>query len=238
MIQFNDVGMRYGMGEEVLQDISFTLERGSLCFLTGASGAGKTSLLKLLYLDRKPSRGQIMMFGSEVNRVERHKLPDFRSKIGVIFQDYRLLDHLTAFDNVVLPLTLTHERNLRIEKNVQNHVKELLIWVGLEHRMYSYPSTLSGGEKQRVAIARAILQRPKLLLADEPTGNVDSVMAKRIMHLLFEMHKLGTTVLVATHDIGLADEMGASRINIKEGKLEIFSPPSSHDSSHLSSHHL
>lgn len=218
MIHFENVGMRYGMGAEVLKDISFNLKPGSLHFLTGASGAGKTSLLKLLYLALRPSRGKIKMFKEDVAQATRHDLPRFRRKIGVVFQDFRLLDHLTAVENVALPLWIAGGTGDEIEE----HVEELLSWVGLEGRMKSRPPTLSGGEKQRVAIARAVIKRPDLLLADEPTGNVDPAIAKRIMHLFVELNKLGTTTVIATHDMALIKEVKADRFHLHNGYLHLI----------------
>lgn len=218
MIHFENVGMRYGMGSEVLKDISFHLKPGSLHFLTGSSGAGKTSLLKLMYLAHRPSRGKIQMFREDMVKVSRQDLPKFRRKIGVVFQDFRLLDHLTAVENVALPLWISGGKGIEIEE----HVEELLTWVGLEGRMKSRPPTLSGGEKQRVAIARAVIKRPDLLLADEPTGNVDPAIAKRIMHLFIELNKLGTTTVIATHDMGLVKKVKADRMHLCDGRLQFI----------------
>lgn len=218
MIHFDNIGMRYGMGSEVLKDISFNLKPGSLHFLTGPSGAGKTSLLKLMYLAQRPSRGKITMFNEDVTAAERGALPKFRRKIGVVFQDFRLLDHLSAVENVALPLWISGGKNIEIEE----HVEELLTWVGLKDRMKARPPTLSGGEKQRVAIARAVIKRPDILLADEPTGNVDPAIAKRIMHLFVELNKLGTTTVIATHDMNLVAEIGADRMHLQDGRLHMI----------------
>ena len=218
MIHFENVGMRYGMGSEVLKDISFNLKPGSLHFLTGPSGAGKTSLLKLMYLAHRPSRGKITMFREDVGAAARTDLPRLRRRIGVVFQDFRLLDHLTAVENVALPLWIAGGKGPEIEE----HVEELLTWVGLKGRMQSRPPTLSGGEKQRVAIARAVIKRPDLLLADEPTGNVDPAIAKRIMHLFVELNKLGTTTVIATHDMGLVKKVKANRMHLCDGKLQMI----------------
>lgn len=206
------------MGSEVLKDISFTLKPGSLHFLTGSSGAGKTSLLKLMYLAHRPSRGKITMFREDVGTAVRGDLPRFRRRIGVVFQDFRLLDHLTAVENVALPLWIAGGKGDEIEE----HVEELLTWVGLEGRMKARLPTLSGGEKQRVAIARAVIKRPDLLLADEPTGNVDPAIAKRIMHLFVELNKLGTTTVIATHDMGLVKTVQADRMHLSDGRLQLF----------------
>nr|WP_210431325.1 cell division ATP-binding protein FtsE [Iodidimonas gelatinilytica] len=215
-MKFENVGMRYGMGAEVLQDISFTLDPGSFHFLTGPSGAGKTSLLKLLYLAHRPSRGLVTMFGDDVTSAPRSALPRLRRRIGVVFQEYRLLDHMSAIDNVAMPLRIAGGAD---EAKIREHVEELLIWVGLKDRMHARPPTLSGGEKQRVAIARAVIAKPELLLADEPTGNVDPDMARRLMHLFVELNKLGTTTVVATHDLELVEEMGGAVMQLSAGGL-------------------
>ena len=199
MVIFENVGMRYGMGPEVLRDIDMHLAPGSFHFLTGPTGAGKSSLLKLLALSHRPSRGLLTLFGHEVSGLQRADLPSFRRRIGVVFQDFRLLDHLSALENVALPLRIAEADEDLIQKNVS----ELLDWVGLGHQMQARPPTLSGGEKQRVAIARAVINRPQLLIADEPTGSMDPEMGLRLMHLFQELNKLGTTVVIATHDIGL-----------------------------------
>lgn len=208
------------MGSEVLKDISFNLKPGSLNFLTGPSGSGKTSLLKLLYLAHRPSRGKIKMFREDMVAAKRDDLPRLRRRIGVVFQDFRLLDHLTVIENVAMPLWIAGGRGDEIEK----HVKELLSWVGLEGKMHSRPPTLSGGEKQRVAIARAVIKRPDLLLADEPTGNVDPAIAKRIMHLFVELNKLGTTTVIATHDMAFIKNVEADRMHLRDGRLQIIRP--------------
>lgn len=179
MVRFENVGMRYGMGPEVLRDVTFDLAAGSINFLTGASGAGKSSLLKLIYLANRPSRGLITMFGKDISTLGRQDMPPIRRRIGVVFQEFRLLDHLTALENVCLPLKITGAP----EESYHNDVRELLTWVGLGQRMNAVPPTLSGGEKQRVAIARAVVAQPDLLLADEPTGNVDPEMGLKLLRL-------------------------------------------------------
>jgi cell division transport system ATP-binding protein len=193
------VGLRYGTGAEVLRDLDFRLATGGFYFLTGPSGAGKTSLLKLLYLAQRPTRGRIRLFGEELSEAPREALPGFRRRIGVVFQDFRLIRHLSAFDNVALPLRIAG----RSEAEVEASVREMLDWVGLSDRSGARPPTLSGGEQQRVAIARAVIGRPELLVADEPTGNVDAEMASRLLRLFEALNGLGTTVVVATHDINL-----------------------------------
>lgn len=199
IVQFESVGLRYGIGAEVLRDLDFSLGAGSFYFLTGPSGAGKTSLLRLLYLAQRPTRGRIRLFGEDLSDAPRDRLPSFRRRIGVVFQDFRLIRHLSAFDNVALPLRIAG----RSEDETSSAVREMLDWVGLGDRAGARPATLSGGEQQRVAIARAVITKPDLLVADEPTGNVDSEMAKRLLHLFDALNDLGTTVIVATHDLGL-----------------------------------
>ncbi|MFN4165352.1 MAG: cell division ATP-binding protein FtsE [Ferrovibrio sp.] len=217
MVRFQNVGMRYGPGPEVLRDVSFELAPGSFHFLAGPSGAGKTSLLKLLYLAQRPSRGLITMFGQDVSTASRAALPMLRRRIGVVFQEFRLLDHLTALDNVALPLRIAGAD----EKRTRDHVIELLTWVGLGDRLEARPATLSGGEKQRVAIARAVIARPSLLLADEPTGNVDADMAQRLMYLFVELNKLGTAVVLATHDTQLLQQFRFPVMRLRGGQLHI-----------------
>lgn len=216
VVQFDNVGLRYGTGAETLSDLSFTLQPGSFYFLTGPSGAGKTSLLKLLYLAQRPSRGLIKLFGEDVVTMPRDRMPGFRRRIGVVFQDFRLVPHLNVFDNVALPLRVAGVR----EEDLQKPVNDMLVWVGLSDRMDAYPPTLSGGEQQRVAIARAVIARPKMLVADEPTGNVDPDMAVRLLGLFEALNKLGTTVVVATHDVHLMSRVPtAQMIRIEKGKL-------------------
>lgn len=215
-MRFENVGLRYGTGGEVLRDLSFALDAGSMHLLLGASGAGKTSLLKLLYLAQMPTRGRLSLFEQEVGELDRDALPPLRRRIGVVFQDFRLVPHLSAFDNVALPLRLAGAA----EADVRTHVEEMLGWVDLSARKDARPATLSGGEQQRVAIARAVIGRPELLVADEPTGNVDPEMAARLLHLFQEMNKLGTTIVIATHDINLAVALpGAKQLRLERGAL-------------------
>ena len=216
IVQFDNVGLRYGTEREVLSDISFTLYPGSFYFLTGASGAGKTSLLRLLYLAQRPSRGMIRMFEHDVITLPRGRLPDFRRRIGVVFQDFRLVPHLAAFDNVALPLRVSGLS----EREVRKPVADMLEWVGLDHRAEARPATLSGGEQQRVAIARAVIARPEVLVADEPTGNVDPEMAVKLLRLFEALNRLGTTVVVATHDVHLLRKVPDSLImRLDKGRL-------------------
>ena len=215
MVRFENVGMRYSSGPEVLRDVTFVLEAGSFTFLTGLSGAGKTTLLKLIYVAEPPSRGLITLFGQDMATAGRRDFPALRRRIGVVFQDFRLLDHLSAFDNVALPLKLAGRR----EADYAHDVEELLAWVGLGDRMRAKPPTLSGGEQQRVAIARAVVARPDLLIADEPTGNVDAEMGARLIRLFSELNRLGTTVLIATHDRGLVESTKAREMRLVDGRL-------------------
>jgi cell division transport system ATP-binding protein len=216
IVQFDNVGLRYGAEREVLSDISFSLYAGRFYFLTGASGAGKTSLLKLLYLAQRPSRGAIRMFGTDVITLPRGRLPGFRRRLGVVFQEFRLVPHLSAFDNVALPLRVAGVAESELEKPVA----DMLEWVGLAHRADARPATLSGGEQQRVAIARAVIGRPEMLVADEPTGNVDPEMALKLLRLFEALNRLGTTVVVATHDVHLLRQVSDSLImRLDKGRL-------------------
>ncbi|MEO6582220.1 MAG: cell division ATP-binding protein FtsE [Sphingomicrobium sp.] len=216
IVEFDSVGLRYGTGAEVLRDLDFRLGRGTFYFLTGPSGAGKTSLLKLLYLAQRPTRGRIRLFGEELSEAPRDVLPGFRRRIGVVFQDFRLIRHLSAFDNIALPLRIGG----RNEAEVEGPVREMLAWVGLADRASARPATLSGGEQQRVAIARAVISQPEILVADEPTGNVDAEMAQRLMNLFVALNRLGTTVVVATHDVGLiAATPGAQMVRLENGSM-------------------
>lgn len=217
MIRFEHVGIRYGMGPEVLRDISFHLLPGSFHFLTGPSGAGKTTLLRLLFMSIKPSRGLIYLFQSNIADMSASSRAELRRRVGIVFQDFRLLDHLTTWENVALPLRVLG-RNVAEYKD---DVTELLKWVGLGDRMHAYPPILSGGEKQRAAIARAVIGKPELLLADEPTGNVDPQMARRLLRLFIELNRLGTSVVIATHDHQLIKQFTAPRLVLQDGHLMI-----------------
>lgn len=220
IIEMQNVGIRYDQGPEILSDIKLSLKRGSFHFLTGKSGAGKTSLLSMMYLAQKPSRGIVNVFGNNINFTNRDNLSLLRRKIGVVFQDFRLLDHLSAFDNVALPLRVCGMN----EKEVKKRVTELLQWVELDRSMKATTSTLSGGEKQRIAIARAVINRPELLLADEPTGNVDNDIAPKLMKLFVELNKLGTTVVIATHSEKLINDFTYPRLHLQNKSLRIYYP--------------
>jgi cell division transport system ATP-binding protein len=218
VIRFENVGLRYGMGPEVLRDISLQIPERSFQFLSGPSGAGKTTLLRLLFLSLKPTRGLITVFGKDRSHISRTELPLLRRRIGVVFQDFRLLDHMTTYENVALPLRVRG----REEASYRTDVTELLKWVGLGERMHVLPPVLSGGEKQRTAIARALIEQPEILLADEPTGNVDPQLARRLLRLFIELNRLGTAVVIATHDIGLMEQVDARRLILSGGRLDIY----------------
>jgi cell division transport system ATP-binding protein len=219
MVRFENVGLRYGMGSEILKDLSFSIEPHSFQFLTGPSGAGKTTLLRLILLSLKPTRGLITVFGRDAAQLTKNDITGLRRRIGVVFQDFRLLEHLTTYENVALPLRVKG----RDEVSYRAEVVELLRWVGLGERMHVLPQVLSGGEKQRAAIARALIMRPELLLADEPTGNVDPHLARRLLRLFTELHKSGTSVVIATHDLGLMDQFdSARRMVLGERRLHVY----------------
>jgi cell division transport system ATP-binding protein len=216
-VHFENVGVRYGMGPEVLRDLTFSIEPNSFQFLTGPSGAGKTTLLRLILLSVRPTRGLVSLFGEDVSGISKAALTDLRRRMGVVFQDFRLLDHLTTYENVALPLRVQGKE----EASYRSEVVELLRWVGLGDRMHVLPPVLSGGEKQRAAIARALIVRPELLLADEPTGNVDPSLARRLLRLFIELNRLGTSVVIATHDFTLMDQLNVRRLVLGDGQLHI-----------------
>lgn len=220
VVEMVNVGLRYGQGPEILSDIKLSLKKGSFHFLTGKSGAGKTSLLSLMYLNQKPSRGLMTVFGRNLSLTERDEQSLLRRRIGVVFQDFRLIEHLSAFDNVALPLRVCGMN----EREVKKRVTELLQWVELKRNMTAKVQTLSGGEKQRIAIARAVINRPELLLADEPTGNVDNYIAPKLMKLFLELNRLGTTVVVATHNENLINEYNFPCLNLERGSLTTIYP--------------
>lgn len=220
IVTFDDVHLTYDGVREVLRGTDFTLRPGDFRFLTGPSGAGKTSLLKLIYAAHRPTSGRVEVFGNDLLDMPSEEMPKLRRRIGVVFQEFRLLDHLTAFENVALPM-----RVLGVNPNsYRDDVIELLSWVGLAHRIDAPPTVLSGGEKQRVALARALVSKPDLILADEPTGNVDPVMGEKIMRLLLELNRLGTAVIVATHDLGLVRGLKQSILRLKDGKVTLHGP--------------
>jgi cell division transport system ATP-binding protein len=218
VIRFENVGLRYGLGPEILRDLSFRIDSHSFQFLTGPSGAGKTSLLRMMFLLLKPTRGLITIFDRDTATLGKDSRAALRRRIGIVFQDFRLLDHLSTYENVSLPLRVLG----RDEASYRGEVIELLHWVGLGERMTALPPILSGGEKQRAAIARAVIARPQLLLADEPTGNVDPGLGQRLLRLFIELHKSGTAVVIATHDIALMDEYDARRLVLHDGRLHVY----------------
>ena len=205
------------MGPEILKDLTFDIPKKSFQFLTGPSGAGKTSLLRLLFMSLRPTRGLIKVFGREMSSIPQVELPMLRRRIGIVFQDFRLLDHMTTYENVALPLRVRGKE----EASYRSDVLELLKWVGLGDRINVLPPVLSGGEKQRAAIARALIDQPELLLADEPTGNVDPPMARRLLKLFQELNRIGTAVVIATHDLSLMDQVEARRMILTSGRLDI-----------------
>ena len=218
MVRFENVGLRYGLGPEILRDLSFRVPPHSFQFLTGPSGAGKTSLLKLLFLSLRPTRGLVNLFGQDISLLGKDDIANLRKRIGIVLQDFRLLDHMTTYENVALPLRVMG----RDESSYRKEVIDLLKWVGLGERMDALPPILSGGEKQRAAIARAVISRPHLLLADEPTGNVDPTLGRRLLRLFIELNKSGTAVIIATHDITLMDQYDARRFVLHQGRLHIY----------------
>lgn len=218
MVRFENVGLRYGLGPEVLRDLTFEIEPHSFQFLTGPSGAGKSSLLRLLFLSLRPTRGLITMFDQDIVTLDKAALAGLRRRIGIVFQDFRLLDHMTTYENVALPLRVAG----RAEASYRREVIELLQWVGLGERLGALPPVLSGGEKQRAAIARAVIAQPEILLADEPTGNVDPGLAQRLLRLFIELNKSGTAIVIATHDIALMDEYDARRLVLHDGRMHVY----------------
>lgn len=219
-MRLRNLGYGYAGRPSVLRDVNLILPHGSFHFLTGSSGAGKSTLLRLLTLGARPAAGRIALFGQDVTAIPRASIPQMRRRIGMVFQDFRLLDHLTAFDNVALPLRLNGEK----PRDYAQDVAEMLRWVGLGGRFDALPPALSGGEKQRLAIARAVITRPRLILADEPTGSVDREMGEKLMRLFLSLNKLGATVLIATHDEEMAARYGAGRLHLEDGQLHNVLP--------------
>lgn len=218
MIRFENVGLRYGIGPEILTDLNFEIAPNSFQFLTGVSGAGKTSLIRMLFLSLQPTRGTISVFGKDLATISRRNFPALRRRIGVVFQDFRLLNHLTTFENVSLPFRVL---GMELEE-YREDVIELLNWVGLGDKINLFPTVMSGGEKQRAAIARALVTKPEVLLADEPTGNVDPILARRLLHLFIELNNLGTSVVIATHDSSLISQVSARCLVLADGRLTVY----------------
>ncbi len=217
MISFSHAYKVYSNGYQGLRDVSFTIEKGEFAFLTGPSGAGKTTLFRLVSAYDRPSSGQVSVLGSEIASLKASEIPFFRRRIGVIYQDFRLLKDRTVYENVSLPLLVRGDRTSYIDRRV----REVLDQVGLSFRMESFPSEISGGEQQRVAIARALVHHPGVLVADEPTGNLDSAMSEEIFDLLETVNAQGTTVFVATHDADLIRRKPFRNIKISEGEVRV-----------------
>ncbi|MEJ0010296.1 MAG: ATP-binding cassette domain-containing protein [Alphaproteobacteria bacterium] len=215
MIRCQNLSLEYVPGKPVLRHINLHLEPGSFTFLSGHSGAGKSSLLSLLSLSQKPTEGTIHLFGQDVTELSREELPDVRRKIGTVFQDYQLLNHLTVAQNVGLPLKIVGEKPTEIAPKVE----ELLAWIGLGGFADVRPPLLSGGQKQRVAIARAVINTPLLILADEPTGNLDHELSMKLMYLFRSLNKVGTTIVFATHDDSLMEAFDYPVIYLRDGQL-------------------
>ena len=218
IIDLQNVSVGYERSGDVLQNVYFSLLPGSFTFITGKSGAGKTTLLNMLYLVKKPNKGILKVFGNNINFSNRDTLAELRQKIGVVFQNFRLLEHLSVFDNIALPLRV---RGMG-EKEIYKRVTELLQWVELHKSIYKVCSSLSGGEKQRVALARALINRPEILFADEPTGSVDSEIAGKLMRLFVELNKVGTTVVLATHNEQLTSSYNYPRITLADGSAKLY----------------
>jgi len=215
MLKFDNVSMRYPEAGDVLRNVSFHLERGEMAFLTGHSGAGKSTLLKLIAVIERCSRGQVFLDGENLNLAKDRQVPYIRRKVGLIFQDYKLLQDRTVFDNVALPLIIAGYGH----NEVSRRVRAALDKVGLSGKEKKYPAILSGGEQQRVGIARAVVNKPPMILADEPTGNLDPELSAEIMHLFEWFQQTGTTVLIATHDISLIAQMNHRILKLDHGQL-------------------
>lgn len=215
IIDCQSVSVRYDDGPYILKAVSWSITPGSFYFLTGPSGAGKSTLLKLFYMGIKPSSGVLKIFSKDAATIDKPHIAEIRQQMGIVFQDFNLLPHLTVLENVVLPLKVQGYP----PETRKNQAIDLLSWVGLANFLDAYPHTLSGGQRQRVAIARAVITRPKLLLADEPTGNVDEKIALKLLYLFDELHKLGTAVVIATHQRDLAKVLGYPEMTLSHGKL-------------------
>lgn len=215
MIRFTEVSKRYSNGHEALSRVSLHLPAGEMAFLTGHSGAGKSTLMKLVALIERPTNGQVIINGQNLGKVKSGGIPSFRRNLGIIFQDHRLLFDRTVFDNVALPLVIAGYSR----KEIGRLVRAALDKVGLLSKEKVYPITLSGGEQQRVGIARAVIHKPSLLLADEPTGNLDPDLSREIMHLFEEFNRVGVTVLIASHDLDLIGELEKPIIKLEQGYL-------------------
>ncbi len=215
MIEFHNVTKRYPSGFEALNNVSLHLGDGQMAFITGHSGAGKSTLLKIIALIEKPTRGQALLNRINLNNLPRQRIPYLRRNIGIIFQDHQLLFDRPVFDNVALPLQIQGYRPQEVAKRSRAALDK----VGLRHKEKSMPITLSGGEQQRVGIARAVVHKPMLLLADEPTGNLDPILSREIMQIFVDFNQVGVTVLVASHDLGLIEELDKPRLTLNAGQL-------------------
>jgi len=215
MLVFDHVSKRYPNGYDALSDVSFTVEAGAFVFLTGPSGAGKSTLLKMINGVERSSRGQVHVAGQNISRLPARKIPGLRQGIGVVFQNHQLLFDRRVYDNVALPLFIAGMKPAEIGRRVRAALSK----VGLTGREGDWPETLSGGEQQRVGIARAVVHRPPILLADEPTGNLDPDLSREIMSLFLQFSQLGVTVLIATHDLELVESMPARRLQLQDGRI-------------------
>ncbi len=216
MIRFDNVTKRYDKGREALRDVSFEIAAGELIFLTGHSGAGKSTLLKLIALIERPTRGQVLFEGRNISRLPDRRIPAHRKKIGMVFQDHKLLEDRSVFENIALPMIIAGYAR----REIRGRVRAALDYVGLLENEKHTPAMLSTGEQQRVGIARAIVARPKLLIADEPTGNLDPELSLDIMNLFRRFNEVGVTMLIATHDLALLDQLGGRRIVLDDGAIQ------------------
>lgn len=223
MLQFDSVSLQYkNYAPPILNQVSFRMEQGDSRYLTGRNGVGKSSLLSLLYMATAPSQGEIRLFGQSISRCPRPQRQSLRRKMGILFQEPQLIEHVNVFDNVALPLRLAHVS----EQNIQNSVMELLKWLELDHKAYDMPGTLSGGERQCIALGRSVIHRPQFIIADEPTAHIDHYSSEKILRLLYELNKLGTSLIIATHDPWILENYPAIQLHLHEGQIKEIAPPS------------